>query len=718
MGGKVNDKEDVQIEIEKASNSLLRHKNERTTRTPGDVFAAATDSQKPSLLKCIPEDLQAKLSFQDVHFVVGESEKDESSKGTRCPCFANTQKYQQVLQAVSGIMKPGLNAIMGPTGSGKSSLLDILAGRKDPSGLSGNILINNRPLPSNFKRISGYVVQQDIVIGTLTVRENLWFSANLRLPRSVSQKDKKKRIEEILYDLGLTMCADTKIGNEMIRGVSGGEKKRASIGMELITAPTVLFLDEPTTGLDASTANAVMFLLKRLGNKGRTIILSIHQPRYSIFRQFDTLTLLSLGRLIYHGPNDKVLPHFDALGYHCEEHNNPADFFLDVINGDSTALSNNIESTDIEEMTDETSKTMAEQLAEKFATSEIYNDTKVELDEIFTKFQGAKKKIAFEGTSQYATPFYYQFAILSQRAAKNVIRNPLASVGNLVLNLIVGVVFGLLYYQVDDTPDTGTQNRFGVLFFITTNLLFGCISAIEVFVKEKDIFVHEYVSGYYRVIAYFLSKLVADLIPMRTIAPIIFCSVTYWMVGLKADPGSFFTFLLMVLLTGYAAVSIALFFSATFNSFAVASIFISLTFVFSILFAGLLVNVDTILPWLAWIKYLSVAQYAFSGLCVNEFRNSLFISCAPRNSTRLPASALQEAGSFGLDISTQGNLTCYSITGEEFLSSRLGIGSVDSAGIVTISDWDQWVNVVALSCITVGMLTLTYIQLMRTKTMT
>ncbi|XP_078488412.1 broad substrate specificity ATP-binding cassette transporter ABCG2 isoform X4 [Ciona intestinalis] len=650
------------------------------------------------------------MSFHDVQYNVN------LRTGLTGKCKKSKEK--RVLSDVSGIMKPGLNAIMGPTGSGKSSLLDILAGRKDPSGLSGNILINNRPLPSNFKRISGYVVQQDIVIGTLTVRENLWFSANLRLPRSVSQKDKKKRIEEILYDLGLTMCADTKIGNEMIRGVSGGEKKRASIGMELITAPTVLFLDEPTTGLDASTANAVMFLLKRLGNKGRTIILSIHQPRYSIFRQFDTLTLLSLGRLIYHGPNDKVLPHFDALGYHCEEHNNPADFFLDVINGDSTALSNNIESTDIEEMTDETSKTMAEQLAEKFATSEIYNDTKVELDEIFTKFQGAKKKIAFEGTSQYATPFYYQFAILSQRAAKNVIRNPLASVGNLVLNLIVGVVFGLLYYQVDDTPDTGTQNRFGVLFFITTNLLFGCISAIEVFVKEKDIFVHEYVSGYYRVIAYFLSKLVADLIPMRTIAPIIFCSVTYWMVGLKADPGSFFTFLLMVLLTGYAAVSIALFFSATFNSFAVASIFISLTFVFSILFAGLLVNVDTILPWLAWIKYLSVAQYAFSGLCVNEFRNSLFISCAPRNSTRLPASALQEAGSFGLDISTQGNLTCYSITGEEFLSSRLGIGSVDSAGIVTISDWDQWVNVVALSCITVGMLTLTYIQLMRTKTMT
>uniref|UniRef100_H2YBJ3 ABC transporter domain-containing protein n=1 Tax=Ciona savignyi TaxID=51511 RepID=H2YBJ3_CIOSA len=412
-----NVKEDITIDIVEPSNTLLDPKEMKKNRSPPcNVLAARTESQTPSILMCIPTETQAKLSFQNVDFVVGESPKATDAQDNQTSCFSS-KPQQRILQNVSGIMKPGLNAIMGPTGSGKSSLLDILAGRKDPAGLSGNVLINSRPLPSNFKRISGYVVQQDIVIGTLTVRENLWFSANLRLPRSVSNKDKKKRIQEILYDLGLTMCADTKIGNEMIRGVSGGEKKRASIGMELITAPTVLFLDEPTTGLDASTANSVMFLLKRLGNKGRTIILSIHQPRYSIFRQFDTLTLLSLGRLIYHGPNEKVLPHFDALGYHCEEHNNPADFFLDVINGDSTALSNDIDQDnpdvltdeldhEMEETSDETSKSMAEQLSDHFAKSEIFSTTQQELKEIYSNFQGSKKKVAFEGKSAYATPFY------------------------------------------------------------------------------------------------------------------------------------------------------------------------------------------------------------------------------------------------------------------------------------------------------------------------
>ncbi|XP_076812978.1 broad substrate specificity ATP-binding cassette transporter ABCG2-like isoform X2 [Clavelina lepadiformis] len=646
------------------------------------------------------------MSFHNLNYSV------DIKQGACGSCRASTRK--QILSDVSGIMKPGLNAIMGPTGSGKSSLLDILAGRKDPAGLTGQVLINSKPLPTNFKRISGYVVQQDIVLGTLSVRENLWFSANLRLPRSVSKEQKSRRIDEILYDLGLTNCADTKVGNEIIRGISGGEKKRASIGMELITAPTVLFLDEPTTGLDASTANAVMILLKRLGNRGRTIILSIHQPRYSIFRLFDTLTLLSLGKVAYHGPYDQALPYFESLGYHCEEHNNPADFFLDVINGDSTALASVEDVKVSEEVVDlakEKPSSLADQLNEKFVKSDIFESTQKNLSVLLDKSSGKKVKKDRSIGGSYATSFLYQFRILSKRAFQNVIRNPIASVGNLAINLFVGIIFGVLYFQTDDTAQTGTQNRFGVLFFITTNLMFGSISSIEVFVKERDIFIHEYVSGYYRVISYFLSKLAADLIPMRTISPIIFCSVTYWMVGLKADAGAFFTFLLLVLLTGYCATSIALFFSATFTTFAVASIFITLVFVFSILFSGLLLNTDTIFPWLAWIKYLSTANYGFSGLAVNEFRYQNFSQCAANNSEGA-ASLLQFAGSVSSQITTMDNQICTTLTGENFLSESLGIGENG------LTDWDLWVNVVALSAITFGMFFLTYVQLRRTKVYT
>uniref|UniRef100_A0AAY5EM46 ABC transporter domain-containing protein n=1 Tax=Electrophorus electricus TaxID=8005 RepID=A0AAY5EM46_ELEEL len=177
---------------------------------------------------------------------------------SNCLCF-----FKSSFSSSSGVMKPGLNAILGATGSGKSSFLDVLAARKDPTGLSGEVLIDGAPQPPNFKCQSGYVVQDDVVMGTLTVRENLCFSAALRLPMSISQKEKEQKVERVIDELGLNKVADSRVGTQLIRGISGGERKRTTIGMEIIIDPSVLFLDEPTTGLDASTANSVLSLLKR-----------------------------------------------------------------------------------------------------------------------------------------------------------------------------------------------------------------------------------------------------------------------------------------------------------------------------------------------------------------------------------------------------------------------------------------------------------------------
>lgn len=137
---------------------------------------------------------------------------------------------------------------LGPSGCGKSSLLDILADRKDPKGLTGRVLVDGLPPPPSFKYSVGYVVQDDIISGTLTVRENLMFSANVRLPGDLSHEERQDRVTKTIEDLGLESCAETKVGDETIRGVSGGERKRVCIGMELVLAPKILFLDEPTTG--------------------------------------------------------------------------------------------------------------------------------------------------------------------------------------------------------------------------------------------------------------------------------------------------------------------------------------------------------------------------------------------------------------------------------------------------------------------------------------
>ncbi|CAF2971787.1 unnamed protein product [Rotaria sp. Silwood2] len=165
-----------------------------------------------------------------------------------CPLPFIKKTYKQILYDINGIFKPGMNAILGPTGSGKSSLLDILADRKDRHGLDGQVLMDGQVKTTDFKYHVGYVVQDDILSGTLTVRENLRFSANLRLSKYFSRETKEAIVEQVIEQLGLETCADSRVGTEFLRGISGGERKRTNIGMELVLSPSVLFLDEPTTG--------------------------------------------------------------------------------------------------------------------------------------------------------------------------------------------------------------------------------------------------------------------------------------------------------------------------------------------------------------------------------------------------------------------------------------------------------------------------------------
>ncbi|NXC07763.1 ABCG2 protein, partial [Orthonyx spaldingii] len=605
-------------------------------------------------------------------------------------CFRKTAD-KEVLKDVNGIMKPGLNAILGPTGSGKSSLLDILAARKDPHGLSGDILINGAPQPANFKCTSGYVVQDDVVMGTLTVRENLKFSAALRLPKSVKEQEKNERVNQIIKELGLSKVADSKVGTQFSRGVSGGEQKRTNIGMELITDPAILFLDEPTTGLDASTANAVLLLLKRMAKQGKTIIFSIHQPRYSIFRLFDNLTLLAAGRVLYHGPAQHAIEYFQSIGYRCEPYNNPADFFLDIINGDSTAVAmNKANESNTAESTEECSeydKTLAEQLAEKYSNSAYYQETKAHLESISL---GNKKKT--KGVFQqitYANSFLHQLKWVSRRTFKNLIGNPQASVAQVCVTTFLGLIVGAIFFGLKENS-AGLQNRVGAMFFLTTNQCFSSISAIELFVVEKKIFIHEYISGYYRTSAYFIAKLIADLIPIRTLPSIIFTCIVYFMLGkytllqcLKPTVEAFFTMMFTLMMVSYTATSMALAIATGRSVVATANLLMTIAFVFMILFSGLLVNLTSIMSWLSWLKYFSIPRYGMTALQINELTGLNF--CSSSNNTCINVCVF----------------ICRACTGEEYLEGQ-GISA---------SPWGLWQNHVALGCMSLIFFTIAYLKL-------
>lgn len=581
----------------------------------------------------------ATVSFHNIHYKVPE--------GGGCCCRKKTTK--DILIDLNGIMTPGLNAIMGATGSGKSSFLDVLAARKDPSGLSGEVLIDGAPQPPNFKCLSGYVVQDDVVMGTLTVRENLRFSAVLRLPSSISREEKEEKVERIIQELGLGRVADSKVGTQMIRGISGGEKKRTNIGMELIIDPSVLFLDEPTTGLDASTAGSVLLLLKKMADRGRTIILSIHQPRYSIYRLFDNLTLLVNGKQVYHGPAPEALDYFSGIGYTCEPHNNPADFFLDVINGDSTAVALNSLYKNAPAGEALSTQAIEEKLVQEYKTCSYYKQTKAELEKIMSGRQSSTT--VRSRTITYNTSFLTQFRWVLHRTFWNLLLNPQTSVAQVMVTAFLALIVGALFFDAS-FDDKGMQNRFGALFFVTVNQCFSSLSSAELFITERKLFIHEYISGYYRVSVYFLSKVLADILSLRTIPAIVFTCIIYYMIGFKDTASAVFLFMFTVALVAYTATSMSLAISADQSVVAIANLYMTISFVFMMIFAGLLVNLPSIADWLVWLKYLSIPRYGFAALQINEFVGLEF--CETRNGTVFCQSGEAILEKQGVDYSTWG----------------------------------------------------------------
>uniref|UniRef100_A0A8C1XWN1 ATP-binding cassette, sub-family G (WHITE), member 2a n=1 Tax=Cyprinus carpio TaxID=7962 RepID=A0A8C1XWN1_CYPCA len=612
----------------------------------------------------------ATVSFHNINYSV------KMKSGFMCKRKV-TQK--NILIELNGIMRPGLNAILGATGSGKSSFLDVLAARKDPAGLSGEVLIDGAPQPPNFKCLSGYVVQDDVVMGTLTVRENLRFSAALRLPKSIRQREKDEKVEKLIQELGLSKVADSRVGTQLIRGVSGGERKRTNIGMELIIDPPVLFLDEPTTGLDASTANSVLMLLK----SGRTIILSIHQPRYSIYRLFDSLTLLLGGRLVYHGPAQDALDYFSQIGYTCEPHNNPADFFLDVINGDSTAVAlNKLYSNEVneekldEEQLSSSLKGIEDRLVEEYKNSASNKQTKSELERIVQGQDYSKRPKS--RTITYSTSFFHQFNWVLKRTFRNLMLNPQTSFAQIGVMIFLALVVGAIFFGVEENS-SGIQNRMGALFFITTNQCFSSVSSAELFITERKLFcvcvcvcVCIYIYNTFFFFFFFI-------LTLRTIPAIIFSCVAYFMIGLKASAEAFFIFLFSIVLVSYTATSMTLAISADQTVVAIANIFMTISFVFMMIFSGLLVNLPSVADWLNWLKYLSIPRYGLAALEINEFTGLKF--CDPRNMS--------------------GVVTQVCSTGEDFLSEQ----GID------YSTWGLWQNHLALGIMTLIFLIIAYLKL-------
>ncbi|KAL6430133.1 hypothetical protein ACFW04_007720 [Cataglyphis niger] len=267
---------------------------------------------------CFPKRPQLDLSFRDIRYRIREWSLRK---------FSVHEK--EILHGVSGEFKAGeLVGIMGPSGAGKSTLLNVLAGFTE-KGVSGEILINGKvrlPYSERWKRMSCYIQQDSILRTRITVGEAMTVAAHLKLGCTISSAYKHTQVLELLEMLGLSHCYDTLCGK-----LSGGQKKRLDIALELLTNPSVLFLDEPTTGLDAASCSQCVALMKRLARlERRTVICTIHQPSALILEMFDSLYVVAGGYCIYKGPVSSLLPHLASVGANCPSYHNPADFEIDI----------------------------------------------------------------------------------------------------------------------------------------------------------------------------------------------------------------------------------------------------------------------------------------------------------------------------------------------------------------------------------------------------
>lgn len=258
-------------------------------------------------------------------------------EGWLSSCYGGGQKNvneKSILNGISGVVSPGeMLAMLGPSGSGKTTLLTALGGRLTGK-LSGKITYNGQPFSGSVKRRTGFVTQHDVLYPHLTVTETLVFTALLRLPGSLTKAEKVSQARSVMEQLGLDRVAQSMIGGPLFRGLSGGERKRVSIGLEMLVNPSLLLVDEPTSGLDSTTALRIMRILRGLAvDGGRTVVVTIHQPSNRIYNMFDKLVVLSEGSPIYYGQGSLVLDYFSSIGFSFPVSVNPAELLLDLANG-------------------------------------------------------------------------------------------------------------------------------------------------------------------------------------------------------------------------------------------------------------------------------------------------------------------------------------------------------------------------------------------------
>ena len=556
---------------------------------------------------------------------IGNNKKQKTSK--------------KVLDDMTGAAMPRhFVALMGPTGSGKTSLLNCLSGRipKKDGTLTGEILVDGKARNEKIYRSRqvAYVMQEELLFPHLTVMETFMLHAKLRLPQSMKIEEKTRMVRSLILELGLKAVENSKIGRPggFPRGLSGGERKRANIGIEMVANPEALFLDEPTSGLDSFQAQNVVRALQDLAAHGRTVVCTIHQPRSSIFKLFDQLLLISEGKMLYIGDSEKAVEYFAKLSFMCPDLTNPADFFMDITSMDRRSevaeknsrdrlrlFANKCEERELGENAVKLAGAMNSSLfgngnagGGSGSNNSKNRKKKGEDNTLVNKYQGR------------GANWFQQFALLMDRSLREQKRNVIGIFVPIVIDVIYALILSALYRDLGKDQQ-GVQDRIGCLFFICLNVAYtSALPAINLFAGEKAVIGRERSSGAYSCSAYYISKYIAEL--PKLLPRLFFCALVYNVVGFREGAEYFWTFVSIIICEALAAQALGIFMAASLPVGAALALGPASITIFT-LFGGIYLNVDSIPKGAGWIKYIDFIYYAFSALAANEFGGDVKFTC-------------------------------------------------------------------------------------------
>jgi ABC-type multidrug transport system ATPase subunit len=598
----------------------------------GEVFSSSVELSFRNLSCAVPINGHSKK-------VASASDISTTPKNKNDNIIIPTRK--NILNDVSGVVRSReLIGIMGPSGSGKSTLLGLLSSSpEDVSSnaiVSGHALLDGAPLTSAASRHRvAFVPQSEALLPTLTVEETLRVAALLRLPDTVDPEVLNQRIRRVIKELGLTGVAHSRIGSgggvgggaggRGRRGLSGGEQRRVTIGVSMITNPEVLLLDEPTSGLDSYNALQLMKTLRQLADRGRIVMLSFHQPSPAMFNLLDKVYLLSKGRRMYAGSPGGADEMLAAAGLPCPVGTTMAEHMLEVTSDpiQLPLLSDYVSKKKLSAIDDDVCVGSSGGDGMMSSSNKEGEYSPLQTSRINSGRGGPPPPPITTITNNSTTKIDRQgklsrrLAVLFWRTAVDIIRNPTLLLLHWAMSLAMGVFVGCIFWQVG-LDISGAQNRAGGLFFALVFFAFTSLTTVDLLVNEKRLVGREVGAGCYGSFEYLITKACLDGLLLRAVPALLYAAPFYPMMGLGSGSSTVALFLMVLSLFALTTGALSLGVAVVSKTPGQAALIMNVVLLISLLVGGFFVNATSMPSWIRWLHYLSVFYYGYTALITNE----------------------------------------------------------------------------------------------------